>query len=446
MSPTFTCTTTIAGHSSILMPNPAFHTEHAEGVKPLIIPRADHPISRKKIDRNALKIMYRLKDHGYLGYLVGGAVRDMLLGRKPADFDIVTDAKPAQIKKLFRNSRIIGRRFRLAHIFFTDRLTGRQQIFEVATFRKKLLIDEKKREMVTAKPTMANNTYGTPAEDVQRRDFTINALFYSLDRFKVIDYLGGLQDLKDGIVRIIGDPYERLTEDPVRILRAMEFSCRLGFILEEQTREAMQFHAPLLKEVSPSRMHEELRGLYTKGTTAAMLELASKLGIMSSWLPYPTTDMLPQTRNLMQQMEKFFPPTTNEQQLESLVITSLLLPEVVNRCGISPAPPLHQIHEAVEVLLQPLNHCLHVPRYQRHRVREIITGTFRLCSGDKRTKKLRKRSNFYLSLFFFIQLGREYPQTLGKTIGFWQKQASRWPARKDEQMTDPKSMFLHQEH
>jgi poly(A) polymerase len=428
------------------MHSPLHHKSQPEEPTPLIIPRADHPISRKKIDRNALKIMYRLKDHGYLAYLVGGAVRDMLLGRQPADFDIVTDAKPSQIKKLFRNSRIIGRRFRLAHIFFTDRITGRQQIIEVATFRKKLMIDEKNLEMVTAKPTMANNTYGTPAEDVQRRDFTINALFYSLDRFKVIDYLGGLEDLGDGIVRIIGDPYERLIEDPVRILRAMEFSCRLGFTLEEQTLKAMQFHAPLLKEVSPSRMHEELRGLYTKGTTSAMLDLAAKLGIISSWLPYPTSTMLPQTRQLMQKMEEFFSPVTNEQQLESLIVTSLLLPEVVNRCGISPAPPLHQVNETVELLLHPLNDCLHLPRYQRHRVREIMIGIFRLCSGDKRIKKLRKRPNFYSSLFFFIQLGREYPQELGKTIGFWHKQVSRWPTVKDNQLIDPKMMFLNQEH
>jgi poly(A) polymerase len=422
------------------------HTLQPEEPTPLIIPRADHPISRKKIDRNALKIMYRLKDHGYLAYLVGGAVRDMLLGRQPADFDIVTNAKPAQIKKLFRNSRIIGRRFRLAHVFFTDRITGRQQIIEVATFRKKLMIDEKNLEVVTAKPTMVNNTYGSPAEDVQRRDFTINSLFYSLDKFKVIDYLGGLEDLEDGIVRIIGDPYERLIEDPVRILRAMEFSCRLGFTLEEQTLKAMQFHAPLLKEVSPSRMHEELRGLYTKGTTSAMLNLAAKLGIISSWLPYPTATMRSQTGQLMQKMEEFFSPTTNEQQLESLIVTSLLLPEVVNRCGISPAPPLHQVNEAVELLLHPLNDCLHLPRYQRHRVKEIMIGIFRLCSGDKRIKKLKKRPNFYLSLFFFIQLGREYPQELEKTISFWHKQVSRWPATKDDQVVDPKLMFSDREH
>ena len=428
------------------MHNPSLHTSQPEEPTPFIIPRADHPISRKKVDRNALKIMYRLKDHGYLGYLVGGAVRDMLLRRQPADFDIVTDAKPAQIKKLFRNSRIIGRRFRLAHIFFTDRITGKQQIIEVATFRKKLMIDEKNLEMVTAKPSMMNNTYGTPAEDVQRRDFTINALFYSLDRFKVIDYLGGLKDLRDGIVRIIGDPYERLIEDPVRILRAMEFSCRLGFTLEEQTLKAMQFHAPLLKEVSPSRMHEELRGLYTKGTTSAMLDLAAKLGIISSWLPYPTATMLPQTSKLMHKMEEFFPPPTNEQQLESLVITSLLLPEVVKHCGITPTPRLHQVHEAVELLLQPLNECLQLPRYQRHLVQEIMTGVFRLCSGDKRIKKLKKRPNFYVSLFFLIQLGQEHPKELGKTVSFWHKQISRWSASKDDQVVDPKLMFSDQEH
>ncbi len=409
---------------------------------PLIIPRRDHPISRKKIDRNALKIMYRLKDHGYLAYLVGGAVRDLLLGRQPADFDIVTDARPTQIKKLFRNSRIIGRRFRLAHIFFTDRTTGRQQIIEVATFRKQLTITEQNQELVASKPTMVNNTFGTPAEDVRRRDFTINALFYSLDGFKVIDYLGGLQDLKDGIVRIIGDPYERLIEDPVRILRAMEFACRLGFSLEDRTLEAMQFHASLLKEVSPSRMHEELRGLYTKGTTAAMVEMAAKQGILDSWLPYPAADRRLQTCQIMKEMERLFPAAaTSEQLLESLVITSLLLPEVVHRCGISPAPPLQKVYESIDLLLHPLNECLHVPRYQRHRIKEIIIGTFRLCSGDKRIKKLRRRQDFFVSLFFFAQLGREYPQELGKTVSFWRQQAGRWPKAKDGQVVDPKKLF-----
>ncbi len=419
--------------SSVLLP---------EESTPLIIPRRDHPISRKKMDRNALKIMYRLKDHGYLAYLVGGAVRDMLLGRQPADFDIVTDARPAQIKKLFRNSRIIGRRFRLAHIFFTDRTTGRQQIIEVATFRKQLMITEQNQELVASQPTMVNNTFGTPAEDVRRRDFTINALFYSLDGFKIIDYLGGLQDLQDGIVRIIGDPYERLLEDPVRILRAMEFACRLGFSLEHQTLEAMQFHASLLKKVSPSRMHEELRGLYTKGTTAAMVELAAKLDILDSWLPYPEPARRQQTCRIMKRMEKLFPPAAaSEQLLESLVITSLLLPEVVHRCGISPAPPLQKVYEAIELLLHPLNDCLHVPRYQRHRIKEIIIGTFRLCSGDKRIKKLKRRQDFLASLFFFIQLGREYPQELEKTVGFWHQQANRWPKVKNDLAVDPKKLF-----
>ena len=209
---------------------------------PIVIPRAEHPISRKQIDPDALKVLYRLHQSNYVAYLVGGSVRDLLLGRRPKDFDIGTDAHPYQIKRLFRNCWIIGRRFRLAHVRF-----GTKTI-EVATFRRMVtaqeLAETEAEQQAHSIPlghehghhgghehgghgdnhdrlVHRDNTFGTPEEDAFRRDFTINALFYDIATFSIIDYTGGLQDLRAGLIRSIGDPVERFQEDPVRMLRAV---------------------------------------------------------------------------------------------------------------------------------------------------------------------------------------------------------------------------------
>src|SRR5512134_3329475 len=208
---------------------------------PVIVPRAEHPISRKDIDPDAVKVLYRLRDFNYTAYLVGGGVRDLLLGRKPKDFDVGTDAHPYQIKKLFRNCWIIGRRFRLAHVRF-----GTKTI-EVATFRRPVTSeelaapDEPQPDGPAAggdgdegpdRLVHRDNTFGTPEEDAFRRDFTINALFYDIATFSIIDYTGGLDDLRAGLVRCIGEPAERFQEDPVRMLRAVAMAARLGFRID----------------------------------------------------------------------------------------------------------------------------------------------------------------------------------------------------------------------
>ena len=206
--------------------------------EPVIVPRAEHPISRRDIDPDALKVLYRLHESGHTAYLVGGSVRDLLLGRRPKDFDIGTSAHPYQVKKLFRNCWIIGRRFRLAHVRFGPKA------IEVATFRKHIPAgtesepaddaDRRRRRPVGRADATRDlqikhdNTFGTPEEDAFRRDFTINALFYDIATFSIIDYVGGLQDLKDGLIRCIGDPNERFQEDPVRMLRAIVMASRLG--------------------------------------------------------------------------------------------------------------------------------------------------------------------------------------------------------------------------
>ncbi len=237
--------------------------------EPVIVPRAEHPISRRDIDADALKVLYRLQESGYTAYLVGGSVRDLLLSRRPKDFDIGTSAHPYQVKKLFRNCWIIGRRFRLAHVRF-----GMKAI-EVATFRKNIPAGSE-GEPAEAPPSphatdaadlliKHDNTFGTPEEDAFRRDFTINALFYDIANFSIIDYVGGLQDLKDGLLRCIGDPNDRFQEDPVRMLRAIVMASRLGFRIDEPVVKAIVTHRKLMATASPARLIEEYYKILRSG-------------------------------------------------------------------------------------------------------------------------------------------------------------------------------------
>ncbi len=209
-----------------------------------ILRRSFHNISRRDIDEDALKVLYRLNRNGFKAYLVGGAVRDILLGKKPNDYDIATDARPGQIKKLFSNSFLIGRRFKLAHIRFKG-----NKIIEVATFR---------REPEDGSGEDIHNTFGTPEEDAHRRDITINALFYNIADFSVIDYVDGLNDIKKGITRIIGNPDVRFKEDPVRILRVLRHSSRQNFKIHHDTASKVFKNRDLLKNCSGARMYEEI--------------------------------------------------------------------------------------------------------------------------------------------------------------------------------------------
>src|SRR5579872_3228299 len=213
-------------------------------VEPRVVPRAEHPISRRDIDADALKVLYRLRQYDHIAYLVGGSVRDLLLGHRPKDFDICTSAHPYQVKKLFRNCWIIGRRFRLAHVKFGAK------VIEVATFRRQVTAGEEVVADGVPAPDPStpdgelllhhDNTFGTPEEDAFRRDFTINALAYDIATFSIIDYVGGLDDLRAGIVRSIGDPDVRLREDPVRMLRAVALAARLDFTIEEPVVESIR--------------------------------------------------------------------------------------------------------------------------------------------------------------------------------------------------------------
>ena len=248
---------------------------------PVIIERSEHGISRANISENALKVLYRLSKAGYEAYLVGGGVRDLLLGREPKDFDVATDASPEEVRKLFRNCRLIGRRFRLAHVHF-----GRD-IIEVATFRAG---HETSGDGAVSDNGMLlrDNVYGSLEEDAWRRDFTVNALYYNIRDFSVVDYTGGMPDLKAGRLRMIGDPHERFREDPVRMLRAVRFAGKLGFRIESECESAIRELGYLMEEVSNARLFDETLKLFLAGSAVETYELLRHYRLFAQL--YPETD------------------------------------------------------------------------------------------------------------------------------------------------------------
>ncbi|HAK55798.1 MAG TPA: hypothetical protein DCP38_10005 [Acidobacteria bacterium] len=250
-------------------------------VDPIVVPRSEHSLSRSHIDPDALKVLYRLHKFDHIAYMVGGSVRDLLIGRRPKDFDIGTSAHPNQVKRLFRNCWIIGRRFRLAHVKFGPKT------IEVATFRK-LVTPGSEGDPDPAQPSepqdkheprprpgsraiQRDNTFGTPEEDAFRRDFTVNALFYDIATFSIIDYVGGLKDLEAGLIRCIGDPGERFLEDPVRMLRAVALAARLDFKIERPIVDAIAKHRAEIRQAAPPRMLEELYKILRGGSAERTL-------------------------------------------------------------------------------------------------------------------------------------------------------------------------------
>lgn len=234
-------------------------------INPEIIPRSQHIVSRKLINPHALKVLYRLREAGAEAYLVGGGVRDILLGKHPKDFDIATNFRPNKIKTLFHNCRLIGRRFRLAHIHFGA------EIIEVATFRSDLktsTASHSEHGMI-----LCDNVYGTLPEDIWRRDFTVNALYYNIADFSVVDFCKGMQDVEQRIIRLIGEPAVRYREDPVRLLRAVRFAGKLQFNIEPATEAPLFELGYLLLHVPPARLFDEFLKLFFKGHSFASFTL-----------------------------------------------------------------------------------------------------------------------------------------------------------------------------
>ena len=261
--------------------------------QPVVVPRAAHAISRKQIDPDALKVLYRLNENNFLAYLVGGSVRDLLLGHRPKDFDIGTSAHPYQVKRIFRNCWIIGRRFRLAHIRFGPKT------IEVATFRRQLSPEELAagdaappgdtqdvhRHTDRDRLLHRDNTFGTAEQDAFRRDFTVNALFYDIASFSIIDYTGGLEDLNARLIRCIGDPVERFQEDPVRMLRAVAMAARLDFSIDPPIDAAIAAHRHDIARTAPARLIEEIYKILRAGASERAFRLLAERRLLEPIAP-----------------------------------------------------------------------------------------------------------------------------------------------------------------
>ena len=247
-----------------------------------IIPREDHDVSRNHISENALKVLYKLNNAGFDSYLVGGGVRDLLLGQSPKDFDVVTDATPEQVHGIFRNSRLIGRRFKLVHVVY-----GRDMI-EVATLRGHHENAKGKQQAKKSESGMLlrDNVYGTIDEDAVRRDFTINALYYDISDYSIHSYANGIEDLNKRRLRLIGDPATRYREDPVRMLRAVRFAAKLDFTIEKSTAAPMKELAPLLRDIPAARLFEEVLKMFMAGHAHTTFELLEKYNLFAQLFPH----------------------------------------------------------------------------------------------------------------------------------------------------------------
>jgi poly(A) polymerase len=381
-------------------------------VEPTIVPRSAHPLSRRQIDPDALKVLYRLHEHNYVAYLVGGSVRDLLLDRRPKDFDIGTSAHPHQVKKLFRNCWIIGRRFRLAHVKF-----GTKTI-EVATFRRQVdasttpeaeIAEAEQAELNGAdlgdarddrfnldarrrqdRLIQRDNTYGTPEEDAFRRDFTVNALFYDIGTFSIIDYVGGLHDLHSRMIRCIGDPDVRFLEDPVRMLRAVVLAARLEFTIDDPILDSIDSHKHEIARSAPARLLEEYFKILRSGHAEEAFRQLHATGLLKEITPEldAAPDYLWRSISSLDRYRANF-EAAPETLTNAILAGSLLQPlGLVGRRQRFSADPLER---RVELGLLP------IPRRDVERLQQIISLQHRLMdiqAPSRAQRGLVHRSTF----------------------------------------------------
>jgi poly(A) polymerase len=372
----------------------------------LVIPRSEHPISRAGISPNALKVLYRLKEAGYQGFLVGGAVRDLLIGLRPKDFDVATDALPEEVRRLFRNCRLIGRRFRLAHVFFGN------EIIEVATFRAAAAPEredaedsdgdavggtEAGAELGTAEYSppgdsehrafdqtgriLRDNIYGTIEEDVWRRDFAANGLYYNIEDFSIWDFVDGVNDIKARRLKLIGDPETRYREDPVRMLRAVRFAAKLDFSIDAATERPIRELAYLLDGVPPARLFDEILKLFLSGFGVKSYRLLRQYGLFEHLFPLSAAAFaLPPYAYAAEMLEHGLANTdariaadkpVTPTFLFAVLLWSAVLREL-NERQAGPAPDLTQLMQACDTVLKAQQSRVSIPRRFAAPMRELL--------------------------------------------------------------------------
>lgn len=336
-----------------------------------IISRSEHHVSKTDISPNALKVLNRLNSAGFQAYLVGGSVRDLLLHKAPKDFDIATNATPNQIRALFRNARVIGRRFKLVHVLY------HREIIEVATFRAHEPVDENHQTNARGM-LIRDNVYGTLEEDAWRRDFTVNSLYYNLEDASIVDFTGGVPDIHNRLLRIIGDPMVRYQEDPVRMLRAIRFGAKLHFELAKETANPINKLSPLINHVSGSRLFEEVIKLYQCGEAESVQRLLVQYGLFERLFPqtaellntdYPANALLGLALESTDSRIREEKPVT-----PAFVLAILLWFPLINRTeqlkaeGIDPLPALDQ---AMSQVISEQNKIVTIPKRFTQVMREI---------------------------------------------------------------------------
>jgi len=366
-------------------------------------------------------VLYRLKKSGYQAYLVGGGVRDLLLGREPKDFDVATDATPEQVKAVFRNCRLIGRRFRLAHVRF-----GRE-IIEVATFRS---ADFGKAEQSANGMVLDDNLYGTIEEDALRRDFTINALYYNIADFSVIDYSTGMADLETGLLRLLGDPETRYREDPVRMLRAVRFAAKLGFNIEPATEAPIHHLGHLLEDIPPARLFEEVLKLFISGYAVSTFEKMRHYDLFA-WL-------FPQTEEALSHEEHEFPLTlvlkglentdrrlAQEKPVTPAFLFAVLLWEPLRRMAeelerTQGLPPYAAIQQAAGLVIERQVQRVSIPRRFTTPMREIwgLQPRFHNTKG-KRPARLLAHPRFRAAYDFLLLRAESGDEALQELAQWW---------------------------
>jgi poly(A) polymerase len=398
-------------------------------IKPTILTRDQHTISRAAISENALKVLYRLKNAEYKAYLVGGGVRDILLGREPKDFDVVTDAKPEQIRELFRNCRLIGRRFRLAHVRFGD------ELIEVSTFRAPHHVTDQGAGQTEEGRIIRDNVYGDIDDDVWRRDFTINALFYNIKDFSIVDYVGGVKDLEAGQLRLIGDPAQRYIEDPVRMLRAIRFSSKLGLDIHPEAEKPIGEYAALLKDIPAARLFEEMLKLFMGGSALQTFESLRHYNLFQY--------LFPQTDKLLDTQERDYPHTFIMQALKNtdqrinegntvapgFLLAALLwepMRVIADEHIANGLSEIEAVQLAGDTVISRQILSTAMPRRFTHMARDIWTLQVRLKKTKKRAIRVLMHPKFRAA-YDFLLLRTQAGEPLGEFVDYWTKEQLEEP-------------------
>jgi poly(A) polymerase len=399
---------------------------------PRIIPRSEHPISRGYIDPDALRVLYRLHRSGFKAYLVGGSVRDLMTGRTPKDFDVGTDARPQDVRRLFRNSRVIGRRFRLAHVLFEG-----GKVVEVSTFRRRPDPEaaEQQQEGELDLLIRSDNVFGTPEEDAVRRDFTINGLFYDIATYAVLDYVGGAEDLAARLVRTIGDPTIRFREDPVRMMRACEFAARLNFEMTPDVLEAIAELKTEIKKSAAARVAEELLDPLRRGWGASTYALWSETGLLNVLFPELDREIREGVespwRSVFWKMigEADRMRGTGEALDDPALLGIVFLPIVLSaiRRDDKHGMEASRILLVLEEVVNPIAARLSLPNLTVHLVKQALYTMGRLAEtlpGDPQARRLVTRPYFPAALSLLALYGRATGRYI-ETVATWEEVVAR---------------------